>query len=261
MKRKLKIQFTLAVGMAIFQTLARALTMVQSEKFQPTNNPFFWVFCVLNFLINLTGTYPIIMAVTYAFILHNLESLCLTLETFCRLTSELAPTSSSALDRHLDLGLGIEDVLDRANECFGMALIFDYGLTLYSVIFAAFFGSLTFTAFAGDRFQALVFWYGMKAFLWTIFVCHRLHSLDRVGQRLTDLANETGRQVQSLRMRSRALFDVTTEAKSDTLFDRLTVSAVIRPLDVFDMGYSTSLNAMTMLVTNIFVLLQFKTGE
>ncbi len=260
LRMKLLFQYVLALASASLLTLARVLPISQSEQLG-LRLDLFGPFVAMTFLISLVGTYPPIMAITYAMTIQTLESLCALLESYYALISGETPSDGKALDEQLSLGFQIDDLLCQVNGLLESPLIVDFVLSLYSLVFAVFFAILTVTAFSEDDVLALYLVNGVGCAVWSVFLGYRLFTLASSGQRLTTLMNKSGRRIQALQVDGHELIDRTLEVKSNILLDRYTVNGVISPMDIFCLGYSSILGAMTILMTDIFVLLQFKTGE
>ena len=84
-----------------------------------------------------------------------------------------------------------------------------------------------------------------------------------VGQKLCDDVSEARETIQRMRMDNAKRLTATETLEMDTLIDWLSFSsrAPIRPMDVFDMNYSSGASILGLILTYMIILLQFKVTE
>ena len=88
-------------------------------------------------------------------------------------------------------------------------------------------------------------------------------TLQDVGQKLCDDVSEARERIQRMRLDNAKRLTVAETLEMDTLIDWLSFSsrAPIRPMDVFDMNYSSGASILGLILTYMIILLQFKVTE
>ena len=88
-------------------------------------------------------------------------------------------------------------------------------------------------------------------------------TLQDVGQKLCDDVSEARERIQRMRLDNAKRLTAAEILEMDTLIDWLSFSsrAPIRPMDVFDMNYSSGASILGLILTYMIILLQFKVTE
>ncbi len=251
--KKVKIHYALILVAISFMTSVEVMEFAKRTSTLHTT-----LHGLLYAFITVSSLYPGIMMISYVIEMQLFSGMTMLLSDFSEQIKE--SMGNECLDEHFKKGLRIERLIGMANKLFGNNLMFDFAISLYSLVFAAFFGMLTFTAFSSsDGVYKNVLFFGIGCLCWTVFLVLRLGSLVHAGQRLTDACNEAARQVLGAYARDKAEGDA--EAEAWVLRRRLLVDAAITPGRVFHLGLTSGLSAVNMIITDIFVLLQLRNGD
>lgn len=159
-----------------------------------------------------------------------------------------------------------------------------FSVAFATQVFGAFFGSLLFTSVLEENVNWVVFMFGLCFTILGLLALFSIVTISLKGQAITDAAKRarkftescffeqatselSGRQkspkncasVSSKKVKRMLHFSGdTTSKKMAVLIQRWSRSAVIRPMDAFDLGRSTTISLYGLLLTYIIVLLQFK---
>lgn len=165
-------------------------------------------------------------------------------------------------------GFHLVEAVIQAEKALGFLIFLEIGTCLWSLILGIFFGVGLIDVIVTNNWPSLSFFYGLYQITVSILALIRLFVVFSSGQRLTCQMQDTMGRVEELVIK----VDITEDGNQDNLKTKLDIlsrrlgykcvsTAAIRPLNSFDLSWSTALSCVGFLITCIVILLQFKFTE
>lgn len=252
----------LAKFMIVITTVTLASVIVFQVSWTSLRPEFFsdgqWYFIMSLLAVLNLGTLVGIVPIICQCLIHQcMLALKLAFEGFHCKTNDSETHSKYALDQAGRLC----KLLDIINNLLGPAILFDFTLTLYTLVFNAFYTFLTFTAFQGEYRSDLVLYSGIAMFLWGFYNVTKLSLYIKSGSNLSTQMKKLKKFLQTYEINNAFILGYYDKTRVGILTESCSRSAAIQPLDTFDLSYSTGVGIIAWLITNIIVLVQFRGGE
>ena len=159
-------------------------------------------------------------------------------------------------------GFHLVEAVIQAEKALGFLIFLEIGTCLWSLILGIFFGVGLIDVIVSHNWPSLSFFYGLYQITVSILALIRLFVVFSSGQRLTCQMQDTVTRLEELVIKVEEDGNQILKVKLDILSRRLGYkSAAIRPLNSFDLSWSTALSCVGFLITCIVILLQFKFTE
>ena len=101
--------------------------------------------------------------------------------------------------------------------------------------------------------------YGISCIFWTILNASKVLSYLTTGQRITKTWSDC-REIL-IKMSSDEKLDTQSEKELQVLTELMNKSAIIKPLDCFELKWGTGLSITEILFTDLIILMQFRVSE
>ena len=159
-------------------------------------------------------------------------------------------------------GFHLVEAVIQAEKALGFLIFLEIGTCLWSLILGIFFGVGLIDVIVSHNWPSLSFFYGLYQITVSILALIRLFVVFSSGQRLTCQMQDTVTRLEELVIKVEEDGNQILKVKLDILSRRLGYnSAATRPLNSFDLSWSTALSCVGFLITCIVILLQFKFTE
>ena len=139
---------------------------------------------------------------------------------------------------------------------FGSLLLMETTIGLISEVITLFFGLVMFTAFQNGEINTHILQFGMGQLILGLFYYSRRTFLTMAGQNLCNVYGKIRLKMQKY-IGSHKMEDL-EKIQMDVLINQFSVTAPIRPYDVFNLNYASGFSMDGLMITYIIVLLQFK---
>jgi hypothetical protein len=162
----------------------------------------------------------------------------------------------------LATGFDIFDLLYEFEESFGVYLFIEVGYCIAYLVIGIFFSFGIAGALSTEKG-----WLNSRLFMAANHICCTIISLIKIllllshGQKLTIYMKKTKKMLETVYMENMEYFDESTTARMNILIDNFATISPIRPLDSFNLNWSTGIAACGVLMTYIVVLLQFRISD
>eukprot|EP00094_Tigriopus_californicus_P012420 TCALIF_12006-PA protein Name:"Protein of unknown function" AED:0.32 eAED:0.32 QI:0/0.5/0/0.66/1/1/3/0/427 len=223
------------------------------------------MFYIIFFIDGLFVYFPLIIAASFAILSQVLGALNLALEQYNQIILDKLytppnPANSGDEDDMILLGNQIVDILEFTNTMYGPMLIFEYTECIIFIVIGYFFGISMFTVLE-DGLRLVPFLNGLACFLIGVSATLRVYGHNSGGQKLCRQTTKARRNLQ--KYVSHKFWTLSAESANnyELQVKYLSKPAPIRPMDIFDLNWSSALSLNGLMLTYIIVLLQFKLGE
>ena len=156
-------------------------------------------------------------------------------------------------------GFRLSEAVVQAERALGSIIVLEIGTCLLSLILGIFFGVGLIDAILNQNIPSVLFFYGLYQSTVSILALIRLFVVFSCGQKLTQEIQKSVQTIEDLILD----FELSENLKNKLtiLINRLHRKAGIRPLNCFDLSWSTALSCFGFLITCTVILLQFKFTE
>jgi len=168
---------------------------------------------------------------------------------------------SDQIEEMAATGLQLITAVTKAESALGLTIFWETGTCLLSLILGIFFSVGLVDSIVKANFQSVTFFHGLYETTVAILALTRLFVVFSSGERLTYQMHQAANELEELMMASTEDLPDHLKTKLLILCKRLSSPAAIRPLNSFDLSWSTALSTCGLLITCIVILLQFKFTE
>ena len=187
-----------------------------------------------------------------------IQAVCLAMSDYIDLFSNSQATKALNL---IELGGKMSSIIEKINELFGVSLLVEISLALFSAVFNIFFSLSTEAAFSGPRFYPLMLAFGLTNMAWGAINSVKLFVLLYLGQLVCNRMKNVKTELQKLSVKMATSLTLESKAELELLLDHFSQPSGIRPCNLFDLNMSTGVTILAWVATNTIVLMQFRSGE
>ena len=165
------------------------------------------------------------------------------------------------IDHMFVLANEIKSMIDFLNELFGSDLFMESGIDLICESAGLYLSINIYSAFGGYQINPLMAVFGLMNVFTFVFYISKWFGITQKGQQIQKMFKEVKKTLQKMKLAHVTKLTVQQNCALDILIENYSVECPVRPLDIFNLNYSTALSAFGLCFTYVIVLLQFKVGE
>lgn len=173
--------------------------------------------------------------------------------------SELRPLNPQL--NVIEPAFDVVELTEFIDEFMGPFILIEYALSFVVEVIGAFFGVLVTTAFTSEGINLVILTSCTGSSILGLAAFWKMWLLASKGQKLCSLFEDILTHFNKIYSQHYKCFNAKDKCDMGILLDRYSVTAPIRPLEVFHMNRSSLLAANSLIFTYIFVLMQFRIGS
>ncbi len=187
-----------------------------------------------------------------------IKALCLAMSDYTDLFQD---SFNISMDDMMTIGTKLSHLLDTLNDLFGISILVEVTLLIFTLTFNIFFGLSTEAAFSGTTYYPLLVYFGLTNIAWAVLNAIKLITLLYSGRLASKNMKNIKTELQKLSVKKSLVMREDLKAELELLKEQFSQSAAIRPCELFDLNLQTGVTILAWMATNIIVLMQFRSGE